>query len=162
MGLTTTWTDDVNFAGKAAARHIAVKAGDRDLLTADVSVDAQVYSDSTEFDLPTGPADAAMTLRPLQHFEIRDSGLLSSGPIWPGGDDSHAAMVAIGVIDRSGRYREVELIGADHVSNDQDLQDLMNSFRHLRWRPITIDGYKCETQTFFTCTKIVHGGPITR
>ncbi len=152
-GLTTNWSNDVNFGGKAVAGHITVQARDRNLLTAGISIQTQSQFEPGTFDLATGPADPGMTLRPLH--EIRPASF-SKDPVWPG-LDSHAGLLTIGVVDRTGRYREVELISAVNVVDQYALRELLDSLRNMRWRPATIDGNICQFQELFEFEKIVNG-----
>jgi hypothetical protein len=111
-GVTTGWENDVAFSGKAVPKHLTIKAGERELLSADVAIAAAGQFDPASFDLPGGPAEPGMTLRPLQGFELRFPENLADSYSWTKpGIDSTAFLPSIwGVLDRHGKYKELELI----------------------------------------------------
>jgi len=119
-------------------RHFAVQAMGNDLLTAEVTVEAASKPDPAIFDLPGGPAEPGMTLKPLHMFQVK--GLdLSSSFAYIGNTSS--ARVLRQVIDRQGNVRETELISAP----DMDfVEPVMNGFRRVRSSPPTIDESPCE------------------
>jgi hypothetical protein len=139
-GLVTLREGAVPFAGKVVPKHLSIKAGkagDRDLLEADLAIEA-AQPNAAAFDLPGGPAEPGMTLRSLQH-EIRmpdphspapSRNLVSSVFSWQA------------VIDRHGRYREVEVL-----SNQTDtgvILYFLDFLRHDHVHPPEIDGFNCE------------------
>lgn len=69
-GLATGWQDEVNFAGKAAPRRITVRAGDRVLLSADVTVQASGAVAPATFELD-GSCRAGHDTAPTAH--LRDA-----------------------------------------------------------------------------------------
>lgn len=146
-GLRTAWSNGTTFADKIVFTRIVVSAGERTLLTADVTIAAEGQADVGEFELEGGSSDAGKTLRPLRLIEIGHSPiLLSADPVWPGA--GHSALTEYGVPDRTGRYREVELIVGVNPGADIDLRQLMENFRNSRWRPAAIDGYVCQTPIY--------------
>lgn len=158
-GLVTNWNDDAVFAGVEFAKHIQLMAGESELLAAEVAVEVAEKPDPAIFDLATEPAPPGMTLRPLQDFEIRREELLSSGPVWQIADNS--AFSAFGVYDRSGRFREVELIEGVNLGGERELQQLMSDFRKSRWRPPQIDGNPCEFASEFDYVKFIRQSGMT-
>jgi hypothetical protein len=142
LGLTTTWADDALFAGIVVPNHLALKAADRDLLTAEVAIEAADKTDPAMFDLPGGAAEPGMTLRPLQQFEVRWPDLDESfGWTEPGMDTTQPGFSLSRVLDRHGRWRELELI---QVLNLHDAGAIMTHAREERNKPATIDGSPCE------------------
>jgi len=149
-GLSTTWEKDEVFAGKIVPPHITVKASDRDLLTAEVKVEAVDQTDLSAFDLPGKSADPGTTLRPLQGL----TGLprsLNDPPRWEG--DRNAAFSFWGVLDRNGRYQELELI---FTSDARSIKQFMGDYRKLRFRPAEIDGSRCELPMFIAVVRVEH------
>ncbi len=140
-GLITSWQKHVVFAGKVVPMHFAVQAMGRDLLTADVTIDAALSSDAARFDLPGAQAKPGESLRPFQRFEVRELEDLdptfsfASNGNWP------SPNVLRQVVDRHGAVQEVEVIAAQNV---EVLVPLMDGFRHDRWHPGTVDESPCE------------------
>jgi len=158
LGITTSWENDVIFSGRVVPRHLTIKAAgfkvgsaDRDLLTADVTIEAAPQTDSGFFDLPCAEADPGMTLRPLQGFASIPQPA-GDPPVWQG--NRNAELTLWGVIDRTGRFRELEVIGA--VDADA-IQKFMELYRKSRYRPAQIDGNQCEVGTFTTVTRTMRG-----
>lgn len=141
-GLVTAWENVVHFEGKAVPKHLSIKAVDRDLLTADISIEAAGPVNPATFDLPGGPAEPGTTLRPLQGYEIRVPDL-SGSYMWvqPGLAGPVPAYSFQSVLDRQGKYREVELIFAQNQEHARKLFVLLRQDRH---KPATIDGTVCE------------------
>lgn len=154
-GLVTFWGDDVNFGGKAVARRITIQGLGRDLLTAQVEIQSPTGADPQSFDLAGGQADSGMTLGPLTSTRVRPA-VPRDTPDWPG-LDSYAGFVAGGVIDRHGRYREVELLLTIKVRDEGSLHDAMDNLRRSKWHPATIDGDPCEFRQILTAEKVAHG-----
>jgi hypothetical protein len=145
LGLTTAWADDLLFAGIVVPKHLTLKAGDRNLLTAEVAIEAADKNAPALFDLPGGAADPGMTLRPLQFFEVRWPDM-NEGFGWtePGIDTRQPGFSLSRVLDRHGRWRELELI---QVLSLKDAGTIMTHFREERNKPATIDGSPCEVAT---------------
>ena len=157
-GLTTSWSNGVTFADKIVFTRIVVSAGERTLLTADATIAAEAQADPGEFELEGGSSDAGKTLRPLRFIEVEHGPiLLSADPVWPGAD--HSALSIYGVLDRTGKFREVELIVSVNPGADKDLLQLMGDFRKSRWRPQEIDGYACQTLMYVLYVREVHQQP---
>jgi hypothetical protein len=145
LGLTTSWQNDVAFAGKAVPGHVTIQgsglkpgAPDRTLLTADVTIEPAGETDPAAFDLPGPSAEPGLTLRPLYHVDRRPQ-LLVSPPEWPLHHD--AAIQFWGAIDRKGEIREVEIVTSEDAEN---LHEIVEEMRRLRYRPAEIDGSRCE------------------
>lgn len=140
-GLVTSWADYVAFGGKAFPKSLAIKAGDRDLLTANISIEPAGQPDPSIFDLPGGAAEPGMTLRLLHENEVRlpdHSGTYS----WISGSMGPAPVYSLeGVLDRHGRFREFEVILAP---NPKDVEIFMNMVRNDHFQPAKIDGSPCE------------------
>ncbi len=130
-------------------------AENRNLLTAEVTIEPEPQTDPAQFDLPTGFAEPGQTMRPIQYFEIKQPRELSPTPDWSAAGIS--AITALGVIDRTGVYRELEVLlttTQDFRDKNGDLSDqgredkvLMDGFRASRWAPAEIDGSPCEYAT---------------
>jgi hypothetical protein len=150
-GLQTKWSNGVAFGDKIVPTRITVLAGERTLLVAQLSIAPEGKVSPDEVEIEGGSTDPGMTLRPLQPLEFRNPIPLSADPVWPGAN--HSALSVSGVVDRSGRYREVELIEGINVGAEEDLVRLMTDFRKSRWRPATIDGYPCQFNLYFLNVK---------
>jgi hypothetical protein len=149
LGLTTAWEDAFVFAGKIVPRRITVSASDRDLVKSEVLVGPAVQPDPSVFELANGTADPGMTLRPLRGFATipkpRDN-----PPRWPG--KQRAALSLLGVVDRKGTFRELEVI----IAVDADtVQQFMEAYRKYHWRPAEIDGSPCEYLMLTAVNRIV-------
>jgi hypothetical protein len=148
-GVTTGWENDVAFAGKAVPGHLTIKAGERELLTADISIVAAGAVDTATFDLPGRPADPGMTLRPLQKYELRFPDNLADNYAWtkPGRDTTVFLASIWGVLDRHGKYRELELVvmpNEKSVGAQEDMRILMTHMREEHRRSPEIDGSPAE------------------
>src|ERR1035437_8494412 len=140
-GLVTSWADYVAFAGKAVARSLAIKAGDRDLLTANISIEPPGQTDPAVFDLPGGAAEPGMTLRPLLYNDVRLPDL-SESYSWMSRNLGPGPVYSLsGVMDRHGRNRELEVILAPSA---KDAEIFINLLRGDHHKPATIDGSPCE------------------
>jgi len=146
--IVTTLQDDVVFAGKVVPRHISIQAGgQRELLTGEVEVGQPGKLDSTAFDLPEGPADPGITLRPLTWYAdrfpevIKASGFVSQQETYPD-------MIMHGIVDRHGALREVEVIYMQGNGGTTALDNpgrLTEAARGYKFRPAEIDGSPCES-----------------
>ena len=148
-GITTGWENDAMFAGKAVPRHLTIKAGDRELLSAEVAIEEAAQIDPATFALPGGPAEPGMTLRPLLFFELRFPDNLSDDYSWvkPGRNSGVFLYSLRGVLDRHGRYKELELIAMpkeDDEGAKEDMRILMTHLREARHRSPEIDGSPAE------------------
>jgi hypothetical protein len=139
-GLTKTWGNDFLFSGIVVPRHISIKAGDRDLLTADVAVEGAVQIDPATFDLPGSAAEPGMTLRSLSGYGVRMPDL-SDGFQWVSQGGPPGVFSFWAVIDRHGKFREVELILAP---SDTDAAIIMTHARSTKHHPPEIDGSPCQ------------------
>jgi len=141
-GLVTEWTSAVLFSGKVVPRHLSIKAGERELLAANISIEAAGPVALAKLDALVGPAEPGMTLRPFHDFEVRMPDLTFSHA-WAnvGNSGPGRAFSLWEVLDRHGRYREVELI---LVVNKNDADTIMTFMREERHHPAEIDGSPCE------------------
>jgi len=147
IGLETRWENDSLYAGAVFARHITIRAGERELLNAQVAIEAAGNTDPESFDLPGDFAERGMTLRPLQGFEVKMPDLSSSHSwVKPGGGTSKPVFSLREVLDRHGRYREGEVI---LVISAEDLETFMNLVRQERHPPAEVDGSPCQTVVTF-------------
>lgn len=138
-GLATGWSDDVAFAGKVVPKHVSIHGGGQNLLTAEVTVEAAGQVDPATFDLPGGPADPGMTLRPLHSFETNRLSIDNGPYSWIG--NSPSAFAVRLVVDRHGVPREAEVITAGGL---EDMEPVMDFSRRGRWHPAEVDGSPCE------------------
>lgn len=140
LGLTTSWSDDAVYNEKVYSRKISIKAGDREILSADVAVEPVGSLSSDKFDLPGGLAAPGMTLRKIEGYEAKFD--LSFNPSWDSGTGESAPQGASiwSVRDRTGHYREVEAI----LTGRGDIGVVMDLLRRQKARPATIDGSACE------------------
>jgi hypothetical protein len=143
LGLLTSWESDTLFGGKAVPKHVTVKVGDRSLLTADIDIAAAGTVDPTAFDLPVQPADRGTTLRPLRAFEVKSE--IDFSPVWTTylSSGSPHAFSFWSVLDRHGRYQEVEVILSP---KEGDIEPLLELLKANRNRPPEIDGSPCELE----------------
>jgi len=142
-GLTKTWANDFLFSGIVIPGHISIKAGDRDLLAADVSVEAAPQADLAAFDIPGVAAEPGMTLRPLKGYEVRMPDLSDTFGWVSQGAGPASVFDFWEVLDRHGKYRELEVILAP---NDHDAAILMTQARSTKHHPPEIDGSPCQVQ----------------
>jgi hypothetical protein len=138
--LVTSWTNPRVFSGRLVPQHIQVQAGTRDLLTAEVTIEAAGAIDGAALELSGPLAEPGMTLRPLHKYEVHgwdysDSFSYIAGP------EGAPHGVYRKILDRHGAIREVELIyspdpggWAPSISHD----------RKVTIRPPTIDKSPCE------------------
>jgi len=140
LGIVTDWTNPTVFGGKLVPQHIREQGGTRDLLTADVTVEPAGPADRTAFELPGGPAEAGMTLRPLHYYEVHGWNKMSEFHyITIGPDTPHGNIRRI--LDRHGVSREVEII---YWPNSDDVKIFLPSIRKETFSPVTIDKNPCE------------------
>jgi hypothetical protein len=86
-----------------------------------------------------------MTLRPLQFFELRFPDNLSDDYSWvkPGRNSGGFLYSLRGVLDRHGRYKELELIAMPNENDEsakEDMRILMTYLRNAHHRSPEIDG----------------------
>ena len=114
-GLTTSWQDDVNFAGHVVPRRLTIQSGDRTLVTADITVQTPGPVDPAAFELPGETADPGMTLRPLRSFEVTPPGIDERCGFGVDLDIPILPLVIGEVIDRHGATQEEELLDARNL-----------------------------------------------
>jgi hypothetical protein len=113
------------------------------LLTADIAVEAAPQSAPATFDLPGGPAEPGMTLRPLKGYEVKMPDMSDSFS-WVSQSIGPAPVFDFWeVLDRHGKYRELEVILAP---NDRDAAIIMTQARAKKHHPPEIDGSPCQVQ----------------
>lgn len=140
-GLVTLREGAVPFSGKVVPKHLSIKAGkagDRDLLEADLAIEAAQPNTAT-FDLPGSPAEPGMTLRPLQFYEIKLPEIHNFGSTR---NLQNSAFSFQAVIDRHGRFREVEVLS--NQTNEGIILYMLDSLRQDHVKPPQIDGTACE------------------
>lgn len=142
-GMVTSRASYIDFEGKLVPRSLAIQAsaGQRNLVTADIMIAPAGKTDPSLFDLPGGPAEPGMTLRPLEPNQVRMpdlSGIYSWQSIGLGPLGIYALS---GVLDRRGFFREIEILLAP---NPQDANIVMQLFRADHKKPATLDGSPCE------------------
>lgn len=130
-----------SFAGKAFAKRISIRAGERELVSADVTVEP-AQADAVSFDLPVERAEPGNTLLPIQYYQVRK--LERAHFSWDGQVNSaEVPNFSLQMVrDRSGRFREAELLYSSNV--DTYLRYLMPHLRQDRARPAEIDGSPCQ------------------
>jgi len=142
MNLISKWENSVDFGGKVVSKHLSILAGERTLVDANVTIDAMGQVDPTIFQLPIKPADSWLRMRPFHEFEIKGHTLtfLRRFVIFPDFPPV-GGFILWSVLDRRGRYREVELIEG---TNLPEAKYAMASMRKLWAEPFSIDGKPCE------------------
>jgi hypothetical protein len=147
QGLVSIWSNDFSFDGKVLPREFTVKAGDTDLLTAHISIEAAGEVDSTKFALEGSAAEPGMTVRPLHPTDVRMPDLSGSFSYISGQFGRAPVFSMLGTLDRHGRFRELEILLAP---NPKDVAIIMNHFRNDEHpRPATIDGTACQVRMFW-------------
>jgi hypothetical protein len=146
-GLKTKWSNAVAFGARIVPTRITVTAGERTLLAAQLTIAPDGKASPDEFEIEGGSTDPGMTLRPLQSFDVKGPIRLSADPVWE--QPNHSAFSFAGVIDRYGKYREVELMMGTSLASEDELTRLMTDFRKSRWHPATIDRSPCQRPEVF-------------
>lgn len=159
-GLVTTWQDQGGFGGKAVPAHFAVRALGRDLVTASVTIESPGAAEAELFHLPGGPADACMTLRPFDGWDLPawpemshiDTPRIPASSIPPPGVE----VLTSGVVDRQGMARDGETSGILQdqrwMTNEEQGVVTMNAramvevWSRNRYLPALLDGSPCEFQ----------------
>jgi hypothetical protein len=139
-GIVTSWQDQVAFGGKLVPRHFGVQGGTRDLLMAEVTVEAAGTVDPAAFELPGEPAQPGMTLRPLHWYEctMPETSAMYSYTT----DNSRTARWTIRrILDRHGVIREAEIIESP---NPGTAKILLSLIRDDKFHPAKIDNSPCE------------------
>ena len=141
FGLVTLREGASVFSGKTVAKHLSIKAGDRELLAADIDIES-IAATTPLAELAGESAPAWMTLRPLHESDVQPpepahgvSGFVSpeyySTPVF-----SYHAM-----LDRQGRFREAEVL---LVLNLNVGATRLIELRKDHVRPAYIDGSPCQ------------------
>jgi len=146
-GLVTVWSDDALFHGKVVPRSISIRAGERQLLTASISVESASESDRSGLDIPGSRADPGSTLRPFHPDDIRVPDLTSSFGFISSQVGPAPVFSMTGVLDRNGQYREVEVLIAP---NPKNAAAIARHFRQTSQKPATIDGDACQFRVLWS------------
>ena len=141
VGLVTAWANYVSFGERVVPKHLSIKAGDRDLLSADISLEDAGTPDAAEFDLPVGLADPGMTLRPLQFYEVKVPDLSDSFSFVSHGLGGTTVFSMWAVLDKQGTFKEAEML---LPVNPQDADTIMAHMRGVKHHPAEIDGSPCQ------------------
>jgi hypothetical protein len=142
-GVVNTWEDETLFNGKLVPKHLSVKAGKRDLVTADLVIEPLPPTDPAVFDLPGDFAEPGMTLRPIL-YGFKSPARLGSMPYWS--PLHYSAVVVWGNVDRSGRFRELEFL--DPLPESAKGYPI-SEIRKVKWRPAELEGKPCEVVMFW-------------
>jgi hypothetical protein len=149
LGLVSIWSSDATFNGKVFATELTVKSlnNNANLLTAHISVEPAADVDPARFALEGPAAEPGTTLRPLEwSTDVRVPDLLGSLS-WTSNESGPGPVFSInGVLDRHGRFRELEVILA---LNPKDVPIIMDHIRDRRGKPAMIDGTVCQVQIEF-------------
>lgn len=141
-GLVTMFQDELAFHGSVVARHISVRAGaERVLLDAQVAVEDTNGILPETFDLSAPFAPPGSTLRPLEFFETRAGLNTSFGTTTPQSQYGQNAFSIAGVVDRNGRYRELEVI---LEGNGAELEKKLEALRDYKDSSPTFERTPCE------------------
>jgi len=142
--LVTNWTNPRVFAGRLVPEHIQVLAGTRDLLTAEVTIEAagavDGATDSAALELPGPPAEPGMTLRPLHKYEVHGWDYSDSFSYLAGPEGAPRGAYRE-ILDRHGAIREVELIYSPYPGG---WEPPISHARKITTRPPTIDKSPCQ------------------
>jgi hypothetical protein len=142
-GIVNTWENEILFNEKIVPQRLSVKAGKRDLVTADIAIEPLPQADPSAFDLPVGLAEPGLTLRPIL-YGFQSPARLSEIPYWS--QTLYSAVVVWGNVDRSGRYREVEFLSPPPV---EAMDYPAAEIRKVKWRPAMVEGNPCEVVIFW-------------
>jgi hypothetical protein len=161
-GLVTTWQDPIAFNGTLVPRHFAVQGDglEGQMLSADVSIQPALPGDSVP-QIPGGDADPGMTLRAFDELDLgRPEPIHVQIPEgWASFDHSgepppEVQVYTVGVVDRTGVPREVELSGVRRFGQPvpkaqlpalgMASRNLVEAFRRDRYHPALLDGKPCE------------------
>jgi hypothetical protein len=128
-------------------RRLTIQAGDRTLLTADITVQAAGQVDPATFELPGESADPGTTLRPLRDFEVRPPGTDERCSTHDDLDIPMLPLVTREIIDRHGVIQEVELLDArklDVKAKSRGVANILDCRRKMKVQPATIDKSPAE------------------
>ena len=159
-GLVTTWRNQTEFAGKQVPQHIAIggEGLGREMLSADVQIEALGKVDDAQFQLPGPAADGSATLRPIERSETKDLKITHyESPIagttyleLPPG----VRIVVMAVVDRDGKVREAEVSGLQDsgmplnreqlASTEGEAQLFLHTVEKNHYHPAEIEGHPCE------------------
>jgi hypothetical protein len=142
-GLITLRSGFQVFDNKAVPKDLVIKAGERTLLEAQITIAPAGEVNPDWFVLEGPAAEPGMTLRPLQPSDVRMPDL-GEGFSWisqelgPG-----PAFSMFVVLDRSGHYREAEILLAP---SPREAAIILSHFRRQHIKPATIDHSPCQVQ----------------
>lgn len=140
-GVVAIWSSAVKFESKLVPERLEIRTAERSLLTATISIDSNVQQNPTAFDLPGPAAEAGMTLRDLTAAEVKPpDNRLSMNSLLASVPPSSSFMVRV-VLDRSGAYREAEVLAAQ---DPKKAIPFLHALRNARAKPATINHSPCE------------------
>jgi hypothetical protein len=149
-GLMAQWSGHAVFAGHIVAKHLVISAGERKLLEADVTVTDASTTNISEFDQAGSPATPSQTLMPLE-FVATPPKPPSDSPGWLG--FGAAALSYWGVVDRTGRVHELEVIQS---VGDAETHNFLKDLRRARFGPARIEGEPCEVGLVGVIGRSIH------
>jgi hypothetical protein len=144
IGMTTIWSGVTTFAGKTVPLKMTLKAGDRELLTAIIAIDSAGQIDKAAWDLPGSAAEPGMTLHIINTADVhRNDSIENTKSIFGyyASLQPSSTLVATGVVDRTGAYREVEALLA---SDPSATSKLFARLRASRTKPATLNKSPCQ------------------
>jgi hypothetical protein len=142
-GLTAVWSAVTTFAGKTVPLKLALKASKRELLTAMIAIEPAGQEDKAVWDLPGGAAEPGITLYIFNAADVprSDSETTRSFFVNTESKQPASALSVTGVIDRTGAYREVEVL----LATDPSLaREVLTRMRASRTKPATLNKSPCE------------------
>jgi hypothetical protein len=140
-GVVVEWSEYADFDGKRVPKGLRVECGDRALLKASIAIEPAGQVDAMSFELPGDAAEAGKTLQRLHETAVKFPGSRTAIPPFSGASFPLPPFIVIGVLDRTGAYREIELIFAPDVSN---LAKILNSIRTAHVSPPLVGRSPCE------------------
>lgn len=143
-GMTTIWSGVTSFAGKTVPLKMTLKAGERELLTAVTAIDSAGQINNAAWDLPGNAAEPGMTLRIVNTADVHrpspDEAMREIGG-YAASQLSASLFIAAGVLDRTGTYREIEVLQATDPSY---AANILARIRVSRSKPATLNKSPCQ------------------
>jgi hypothetical protein len=147
--LVISWDHHALFAGRVCPQHLTIQGGGRDLLTADITVEAPGQLDPGAFELPGQEADPGTTLRPFHFYEVKGP----NGWAWCSATEisqtahPYKFFPFREIIDRHGVIREFEVLDSEDMNattHSATVATLTDCYRHHRLHPATFDANPVE------------------